>query len=479
MKKKILLTVSAVVLIVLAVLLAAKIRFNKTHVLIGTEYIPCDTRELTLSGQELPDRDLLLRLTDLRKLDVRSVPLSIAEYGHLFLDFPNCEILWNVPFQGSYLPEDTQQLTITTLSDEDFTAIGFLPELRYVDATGCRDYETLMDFREMYSYIEVSYTVPLSGKEYPHDTTRLELKDAEISEVSAAIPYLTQLQEISFTGTAPDSEAIYELMTSHPSVSFQWELEVCGVKTSNQAETLILSGIPMKDTSGIEASLKYFPNLKRVEMCDCGISSEEMDALSQKYPDIRFVWTIKVRDGSLRTDAIAFIPFKLGYDLDKPLNDGDLKELKYCTDLVCLDLGHMKIRDVSFLQHMPNMKYLVLVDMPCKDFSVLANLKELIYLELFNVQFSQHEVLLELTKLEDLNISSTPTRDIEVLKQMTHLKRLWLVRTKLNGSQIKQLQEALPNTQIVINALHSTDAGWRNNDNYRAMRDLLGMFYMD
>lgn len=337
----------------------------------------------------------------------------------------------------------------------------------------------LMELLAQRPDLDVLYTVTVGGREYPNSATILTVEDANIYELSAVIPYLPLLEEVTFTGTAPNSESIYELMCQYPNVTFRWNLTVCGVDATSTDSTLILSGIPMADTSELESYLKYFPNLERVEMCDCGILSEEMDALSQRHPDIRFVWTIKVRNGSLRTDAAAFIPFKLGYDIDNPINDNDCKELKYCVDLVCLDLGHMKIRDISFLQYMPKMQYLVLVDMPCRDFSVLANLTELVYLELFNVQFTQHEVLLKLSKLEDLNIGSTPTRDTEVLQQMTWLKRLWIPRTRLSSAQYKELAAALPDTQIVYYAQHSTDKNWRDNENYRKMRDLLDMFYMD
>ena len=124
------------------------------------------------------------------------------------------------------------------------------------------------------------------------------------------------------------------------------------------------------------------------------------------------------------------------------------------------------------------MKYLILGDTPVKDFTPIGSLTEMIYLEIFNVQFTQHELLLNMTKLEDLNLGSTPTRDTEALKQMTWLKRLWVPNTRLNGVQYEELIAALPDTQVVTYGRHSTDRGWRDNQNYRDMRDLLGMWYM-
>lgn len=479
MKRKIIAAIILLILVATVAFAGYRRWYDENHVEVEGVYIPCDTAELTLSGDELPNREALLRLAQLETLDVRTVPVTIEQYEQLRQDFPNCTILWQVPFQGSFLSQDAEILTVSTLSAGDLDMIPYLKELKTIHAEDCRDYGVLMELQARHPELEIIYTVAVGGDEYPNSATSLTAQDADISELSAALPYLPQLEEVTFAGTVPDNESIYELMCRYPDVTFRWDLTVCGVDATSTDSILILSGIPMKDTTEVESYLKYFPNLQRVEMCDCGIPSEEMDALSQRYPDIRFVWTIKVRSGTLRTDATAFIPFKLGYDIDNPLNDSDCTELKYCIDLICLDMGHMKIRDFSFLEYMPKMKYLVVGDTPCKDFSAIATLKELIYLEIFNVQFTQHEILLELTNLQDLNLGSTPTRDIEVLKQMTWLKRLWIPRTKLSDAQYKELLAALPDTQVVMYARHSTDMGWRNNQNYRDMRDLLGMFYMD
>ena len=442
------------------------------------ETLPSDVLTLELTGTELPSHDELLRYSGLQQLDVRNVPLTVAQYEQLKLDFPNCEILWLVPFQGEYLDPDTAELTVATVCDEDLDVLTYFPSLQKIHADECRDCENLMKLKAAYPHIQISYNMTLGEELISWDTETYTAENADISEIAGALPYLPNLREVFFIGETPSNEEIYDLMCQYPDISFQWELTLFGITTPNNVTTLILSEIPMKDTSEVESYLKYFPNLERVEMCDCGIPSDEMGALSERYPEIRFVWNIKVRGGKLRTDAIAFIPYKLGYDIDNPLYDGDCKELKYCIDLICLDMGHMKIRDISFLYHMPNMKYLILGDTPVKDFTPIGSLTEMIYLEIFNVQFTQHELLLNMTKLEDLNLGSTPTRDIEALKQMTWLKRLWVPNTRLNGVQYEELIAALPDTQVVTYGRHSTDRGWRDNQNYRDMRDLLGMWYM-
>lgn len=448
------------------------------HVQLGEQVYEKSITQLDLTGLELPQTEVLREFTQLQQLDVRDHELTAAEYEQLCLALPDCSILWKVPFQGEYLEESLQELTVSQLSESDLEMLRFFPQLREIDATGCYDYALLETLKAQRPDLQICYTVQLGGVDYPQIVTELTLVDPDVSELAAALPYLPELKNVYLTGTLPENDVIYGLQTLRQDVVFHWDFTLFGVITSSTATELILNDIPMESTEQIENALKYFYNLERVEMCNCGIPSEQMDALWKRHPETRFVWSIKIRDGVVRTDINALIPYKLGYDIDHPLYDEDCLELKYCVDLVCLDMGHMKITDVSFLYNMPKMQYLVLVDMPCADFSALATLKDLIYLELFNVPFTQTEVLSGLTKLQDLNIGFTPKPKLDVLKQMTWLKRLWMPATKLNDEEFTDLVEHLPDTKVVMYVRRPTDANWRDNDNYRAMRDLLGMHYM-
>lgn len=477
MKKKYMILIA--IAVVLSLLTGALYHYQNTYIKISGNTLRRDITELILTGGELPEMQQLLQLSDLKLLDIREIAVSIDEYERLKSALPHCQILWEIPFQAGYVSEDTQELTVSTLSVQDFESFSYLPSLKRIDATACGDYDALMALKAAYPALDVHYTVAIQGIDYPEDTVSLTLEDADLTQLRSALPYLPQLKEVTFTGKAPDHEAIYQLMCDYPHIAFRWNLTVFGIDTPNTATELNLSGIPMADTAEIESYLKYFPLLERVEMCDCGIASEQMDAMAKRWPDIRFVWTVKVGKGTVRTDAVGFIPWKFGYDSSNPLYDKDCQELKYCTDMVCLDLGHMRISDISFLKYMPKLKYLIVGELPCPDFSPITACQELIYLEIFNTTFTHQEILLELPKLEDLNMGSTKVYGTDTLKQMTWLKRLWLAGTGLSFAEYDELVAALPDTQVVMHIPHSTAGGWRDHQNYRDMRDLLGMFYME
>ena len=86
---------------------------------------------------------------------------------------------------------------------------------------------------------------------------------------------------------------------------------------------------------------------------------------------------------------------------------------------------------------------------------------------------------MELTNLQDLNLCYTTVEDVEILKQMTWLKRLWIAGCGLNTPQYESLLASMPETQVVLHITEATGGGWRDHQNYRDMRDLLGMAYME
>lgn len=473
----------AIILTVLVLLAAAGgaglYWFHNTRIVIDETVYLRDLTELDLSGEPVAELEKLQELTGLEKLDLRDTGLTVEEYEQLRQVLPECRILWSVPFQNDHFSEEITELAVTSLNEEDIRMLKYFPKLEKLDAEGCRDYSSLMTLKEAYPELTITYDVSLGGESYPDYAEELVLKDADIQELGALLPYLPLVSKVTFTGTAPDNDAIYELMCAYPAVTFVWDFEVLGVETNSLAEELILSEIPMESVEAVENALKYFYNLKWVEMCDCGIPSEEMDALWKRHPETRFVWTVQVGVCKLRTDITVFMPYQYGYDGYSKLFDKHMGEMKYCVDIICMDMGHMGISDYSFLEYMPNMKYLILADTKGSDFSVLANLKELVFLELFMTSFDQAEVLTGLTKLEDLNLGHCAVDNIEPLKEMTWLKRLWLTGSR-NVWNVERLalREALPDTIVNFSGKGSTDEGWRESPNYYAMRDLLNMGYM-
>lgn len=267
-----------------------------------------------------------------------------------------------------------------------------------------------------------------------------------------------------------------------------WELDVDGVRITPDVRELDFSG---HDLAALDLDLYMLfgllRNLEKIDMCQCGFSNDEMAALQDAFPGIKIVWEIQMSHWTVRTDAVAFSTMKTCSQTFY-LNDEEAKYLKYCTDLVALDLGHNYVTDLSFLQYMPELKILILVDnvkgrengkiRRIDDLSMLQYVPKLEYLEFFCNGVKDIGFLQYTPNLVDLNISYNPISDATCLFGLPKLERLFLEHTRIPYSEFERLQETYPDAQLEYYGEGSIDHGWRKHERYYAMRDMFKNNYV-
>lgn len=494
-------------------------------------------QQLDLSGRQNVEFSKLPRFYHLRQLDLRGTGLTLEQYDWLQAQMPKCSIAWQVPFQGKALDLSTQTLTVSSLTQGDVAALTHLPALREVDAEGSGDYAALEALVSALPECTVRYKVAVDGKQWDAHTEQLELGRLNLTELRETLPYLHDLRQITLTGALPQKEAleeleeafpnirvllalpdrvlplgrgsreldlsgaelsleeaqrliaccpnltrvevqgtslsqqdIMELCADHPQVFFLWDVPIGGLTIPSDAEEADLSGEQLDSTEAVERMLPYLPKLKKVIMCDCGIPDEEMDALNKRYDSIRFVWMVHIGRVSVRTDADFFAPVVTR----EHVYENQMEPLKYCTDLVAIDLGHMAVYTCTWAENMPKLQYLILADTGVTDISPLANHDRLVFLELFMTAVRDYSPLLSCKNLEDLNLCYT-FGSAEPVKQMTWLKRLWWDG---NPYETKGLEEYLPDTECNFASGSSTGGTWRLGQRCKEQRDILGMPYL-
>jgi hypothetical protein len=371
---------------------------------------------------------------------------------------------------------DTRELTLTALSEADLNVLPYFTELKTISAEDCPDYEILDDLRQQRPDLEIRYRVPVNDTRYSYDVTELILSGADLGELQVVLPFLPELEQVKLTPPLASVENLTGLAAAFPGLRFVWELEVGGVTVDNMMETLDLTGIPVT-VEELEAVLPYLTSLTYVDMTDCGISNEEMDALNSRHEDIKIVWTVVL--GSwyrIRTDATSFMPVKDGF---YPKGN-DLYNLRYCHDMMAVDVGHRDITNIDFVAYMPHLKFLLMCETQVQDITPLTGLTELTYLELFLNNIRDLSPLVTLTALEDLNLHYV-RGDPQIIAQMTWLKNLWwghAVGRRLTKAQQELLREAIPDCNFNFTSPSSTGEGWRELANYFVQRDIFGMYYM-
>ena len=442
----------------------------------------------SLTLEDLPNDWENIRLfDDLRSLTVNHCTAPDA-METLRAELPNCQMQYTLSLGGQWFDSESAELTVSgsaVTAAEVLSQLAHFPAVRTVNlpdaAFSVEEQHTLA---AAYPAVAFFWSVQIGSQRVSNIASELSMQGedaAALAQLVSALDLLPQLRSVELTGcTAPVADRL-AFVEQHADISSGWTVSVEGQTLSWDTELLDLNNASIADVAALEAAFAELPKLTKVEMCDTNLSYEQLDALNQKYENIRIVWKVYFGNYYLRTDAEYFIAAAWGDD-KVYLTNNDIDCWKYCTDLKGLDIGHMNITDLSFLQYMPHMTYLIIAENPITDITPLAQLKELRYLEMFQTSVTDLSPLLECPALKALNLSYMKVKSTnvwDVLSQMTQLDLLWYPSIPLSGAQRRQLAAALPDTTLFLyDGCEPSGGIWRYNPYYYEMRDFFEMYYM-
>lgn len=510
---------AAVLVIILAVVLVVSYFVTKNYVVIGTQLFPKNQEELDLRdrsitpeqynnlGWRMPETKILwsvplsggsydsdsqeIRVTQFSESDVELLSYfpnlttvdaqDCTDYSALalaYLRYPDITFIYTITVAGVEYTPGITTVTLETLSQEDFAMLEALPCLTRVDGRRCPEYELLLQLQEQHPEWDVEILGTIAGEQIDTDARELTVTGASYTELHAGLAEMPLLETLTVHNPDATGEEMTVLREEYPNVEISWDVEIFGNTFSGDATEVDISNQPIGDIADAKQVASNFPNLEKLIVDSTGIENEDMSAYREEVrSEYKVVWTIILTDScKVRTDDTKFMPIDQG---EYYFQDDDAYDLRYCEDMVCIDIGHSTVEDISFVAYMPHLKYLILAWTQVKDITAISNCKELIYLELDHGIVHDYTPLLGCTALEDLNINDHMWEsDIEPLTQMTWLKNLFC--TDLSAEKQQRLVEALPDTNVVTVELSTASGlGWRCLQNYYDMRDYLGKEYMD
>lgn len=461
--------------------------------------VPLDKQRIDSNATRIQDPDLTLRSAEmfayfpaLKTIDA-SGSRDYETLRTLADNYPQYTFLWSVTLNDQQWPNTAHEITVSQ-DPIDETALnhalsGFL-NLQKVSFSGAAATQDLVTrLKQQFPKIDFVVGVSIAGKTFASDANTIDLSgelSIDLAALKAAIPQFEQLKNVNLRGCNLSIEERKSLLNEFPAQTFLWTLEILpGIVADSEEETLVLSDNIVADPEALAQQLEVLPGLTSVEMCNCGLTNEQMQALRERFPQIKFIWLIRVGDWELRTDVQAF---SLANVKDFPggrlvgdafwryhnFTEDSLVNLKYCTDLIALDIGHASnVRDLENLASLTKLQFLIVAMTRDTDIEVIRNMPDLVFLEIFSMPITDLSPLLSCKKLEYLNCGNCKFKRIDELVQMKQLKRLWIIGSKLNDDQLDQIKAALPDTLIRIGGEHPTDNGWRrDNPRYFEMRAL-------
>lgn len=302
-----------------------------------------------------------------------------------------------------------------------------------------------------------------------------------LAEATTMIVIVPQPQETQAPQAEEAAQADEPAFVSDEIVTFSAGKVELAVRKDADTVDLGAKALPEGTLASFESFLAQLPNLKTVNMYSSSLSRAQMREMYERFPDVFFGWTITISCNNpthpertphkFRTDITAFSTLH-NNKCTNHTND-ELSVLRYCKNLMALDIGHNDVTDLSFLYDLPKLRVLILGrNNNLEDIAPIGSLKDLEYLELFSTNVSDISPLANCTHLVDLNICNDRINDLSPLMGLSSLRRLFLCSCNArsgNGevprSVISQLRNALPLCKI-DNETSAASGAWRTHPRY-------------
>ena len=410
------------------------------------------------------------------EVDLRDVLLTREELRALFATYPDKRFAYRVPLLGERFAPDVDELDLTDhdVNAEDIAdALYMLPSVKRVDLRGqaapAKDVaylsDTFPDVRFSFTF-DVPQTAMTSEDTWVKVTGSPETLMAYLDYVD----YMPKLELVDAANIELNETQMAKVRAHANGDKVRYGLRVFDQFVTSDLSELYLDGYNVGSVEAVEHAIALLPKLKKVSLLESGLNQDQYGQLFDEHPDIKFVFWVYFGKYKLRTDATSFSTL-LGDMNHYHYRDATFEPLRYCTDLMMLDLGHCEITSLENFRGLTKLRVLILADNKLTDIEPIRDLKDLEYIELFLNDITDLRPLTALTKLEDLNIFYNPIYGgYTPLKSMKQLKRLWIGGCRLDALMLRDLQRALPNTKINVEGKSSTGHGWREHPHFFTLK---------
>lgn len=259
-------------------------------------------------------------------------------------------------------------------------------------------------------------TVTFSGREYPLDTTELDLHGENHPDMDSILR-LTALTHLDLRDTGITSEEFDALHLALPECDIVWSVPFQEGYVDSDTQSLTLTALTAEDL----AILDYFPGLARVDATQCP-DADALWELAQHRPDCQVDYILRVEGVECPPDA---------RELTLPrLTPGDLEQL---------------------LRHLPGLEKLILTEVQ-EDPEPLLNMMEANpditfcwETVLYGVKVDCHADFLDFS---DIAIDDLPALE-GVLERLPDLTQVDMLRCGISNEDMDALNRRHENIQFV------------------------------
>ena len=357
----------------------------------------------------------LYSLPQLEMLSIRGSSVSEEQLKALAAALPNCaihsetaiETVSEITFGGFSIKTDAEELDLSNMGIYDLSPLSACKGLKKLDITGnsISDLTPLMDLPQL---------------------EWLSFKDNTVTDLRPLMG-LTALRYVNAEGNGITGTAALSSLSSLSELylAFNPVRDLSGLRHLSSLRKLGLESIDMTDD--------MLPQLYKMNSLDVlriydnpALSGEAVDELQAQLRGCmvqhsELLYSITVGGDSFKENTTEISLFGRGIT--------DITPLNRFKNLEKLDLGSNEIDNDYMFQYMT------------------AKLKEL---KLGNNRISDATPLAYLGSLERLDLSGNNISNLQPIKKLTELKWLNLRGNPLTDEQVAELQEELPNCEIIF-----------------------------
>ena len=246
---------------------------------------------------------------DSETLDLRGTGISREHYDTVHAQLPNCEILWDVPFQGMLVSSDTTEMTLDYLHKSDLEMLAYFPQLRSIDATACHNYDLLEQLVAACPNAEVTYEISVGERSFAPDTTELPLAPGEFDfdQLMTNLAFLPQVTTIRFEETTLSLDQLAALADAYPNAAVSYSVLMAGKVYEMDTTEVDLSAMTSEEISGILTQMAMLPGINTVELMKADGTSNltlvDVQMLQETLPETVFHYTFDFFGKTLSTET--------------------------------------------------------------------------------------------------------------------------------------------------------------------------------
>jgi len=468
MKKKIIIVCAFVVLAALCVLGSCSFGGDKSPSAPAEPASPTGTPEsvselaIVVSADELATLDA--EYPQLKKLDLSGSVCyeAIMEY---ISAHPDVDVSYTVSIGGKDYAHDTASLS---LEKGGFDMAELSEKLAYLPALSSLSFdepdfgiEELGTLKEAYPELSVDYSVSIMGKPCELDTAELDLNSlssADVAGTAAKLSLLPALERIDLSSSALSKADVALIRDAAPTAAIDYPFELFGRSVNALDTNILYDEVDIGDggEAAVREALELLADGSRLCFDMCGFSNEVMASIRDDFPNHKVVWRVFFGEYfSMLTDEETV---RAIFDL----HDGTTENLKYCTEVKYMDIGHNSdLTEVDFIAYMTKLEICIMSGSPFTNTSVFANCPNLEWLELvYCPNVTDISALEGLPSLKYLNLTYTQVTDISMLGSDVPLERFFFANNRLTAEQIAEFEAMHPECWCTYDGFEY-GYGWR------------------